>query len=209
LADGQPTLPHLTAVEQAWFEMDATIVPACSEITPNPLPVQTKNLTDGQLSDAALATWKQLDSTGWALWEWAGQHGQWEFMKFLLPGGNDETAYVEAGGAIADLSRACEYPIKVYAVSITADDMSYLTEARITTAGVGYALAWAGPCTTRWISASGQVTDDTTAAGQEYRELEITETKTTPTLGTYLETEASVNPTAGATATTILEESGV
>jgi hypothetical protein len=209
LADGQLNLPNLTVVEQAWWQVYATMVPACSEITPNPLPMQTENLTGGQLSDAALASWVQLDSTGWALWEWAGQHGQYDFMRFLLPGGNDVTAFVENGGKIVDESPACEYPIKVYAMNITAGDMSEFTGDRLTAAGVGYALAWAGPCTTTWTSSSGQVTDYTTAAGQEYRELEITETKTAPALGQYLETEASVNPTAGPDATTVIQESGV
>jgi len=209
LAGGQINLPDLTAVEQAWFQMYATMVPACSEITPSPLPVQTKNLTNGQLSDADLATWVQLDSTLWALWEWAGQHAQYDFMRFLLPTGNDVTAFVAEGGRVVDETPACEYPIKAYAVSITADDMSEFTGARITTSGVAYALAWAGPCTTEWTSASGQVTNYPIGAGQEYQELEVTETKTAPALGGYLEMEASVNASAGAAAASVLAESGV
>jgi hypothetical protein len=209
LASGQLNLPGLTAVEQAWFQMHATMVPACSEITPSPLPVQTKNLTDGQLTDAALAAWVQLDSQTWTLWEWAERHGQSGFMRFLLPGGSDATAFVETGGSIADLSAACEYPVKVYAVNISANDMSDFTGGRVTRAGVGYALAWAGPCTTRWTSADGQETDYTTGAGREYLELEITETKTSPALGDYLETEAGVDPPADATAAALLQESGV
>lgn len=105
LANGDLSLPNLTAIEQAWFQMYATMVPACSEITPHPLPVETKNLTNGQLSDAELATWVQLDSAGWALWEWAGQHDQFEFMRFLLPSGNDVTAFIELGGSVVDESR--------------------------------------------------------------------------------------------------------
>jgi hypothetical protein len=210
LADGQLNLPNLTAVEQAWWQMYATMVPACSEITPNPLPVQTKNLTGGQLSDAALASWVQLDSTGWALWEWAEQHGQYDFMRFLLPGGNDVTAFVENGGKVVDESPACEYPIKAYAVSIDADDMDHLTGGRITTSGVGYALAWAGPCATTWTSSTGQVAHQyTIAAGQESLELEITETQTVPALGDYLEFVAAVDPGADTTAATVLQESGV
>lgn len=209
LANGELNLPGLSALEQAWFQMYATLVPACSEITPNPLPVQTKNLTDGQLSDAALATWVQLDSTLWALWEWAGQHAQYDFMRFLLPTGNDVTAFVEQGGKVVDETPACEYPIKVYAVSVTADDMSEFTGARLTSSGVAYALAWAGPCVTEWASAAGQVTDYPIGAGREYQELEITEAKTAPALGDYLEMEASVNSSAGAAVASILAESGV
>lgn len=209
LANGDLSLPNLTAIEQAWFQMYATMVPACSEITPHPLPVETKNLTNGQLSDAELATWVQLDSAGWALWEWAGQHDQFEFMRFLLPSGNDVTAFIELGGSVVDENPACEYPSKVYAVSITGDEMSQLTGAHITTAGIGYALAWLGPCTTAWTSASGQVQEYPIGSGSEYRELEVTETKTSPALGDYLETEASVNPSAGSTAEDILQESGV
>lgn len=209
LADGELNLPGLTAVEQAWFQMYATMVPACSEIMPDPLPVQTKNLTGGQLSDAALAMWVPLDGTLWALWEWAGQHAQYDFMRFLLPTGNDVTAFVEQGGKVVDETPACEYPIKVYAVTITADDMSEFTGGRIATSGVAYALAWAGPCVTEWTSAAGQVTDYPIGAGQEYQELEVTATKTAPALGAYLEMEASVNSSAGAAVASILAESGV
>ncbi|MGD0370399.1 MAG: hypothetical protein ABSC16_01690 [Candidatus Dormibacteria bacterium] len=209
LANDQLNLPNLTAVKQAWFQMYATMVPACSEITPNPLPVQTKNLTGGQVTDAALATWVQLDSTLWALWEWAGQHAQYDFMRFLLPTGNNVTAFIEQGGKVVDETAACEYPIKVYAMIITADEMSEFTGARISTPGVAYALTWAGPCITEWTSATGQVTDYPIGAGQEYQELEITETKTAPALGDYLEMEASVNSSAGADVASILAESGV
>jgi len=208
-ADGQLSLPKLTAVEQAWWQMDASMVPACSEITPNPLPVQTKNLTNGQLSNGDLATWVQLDSDHWALWEWAGQHGQYEFMRFLLPGGNDATAFIEDGGKVVDESPSCEYPVKVYAMSITASEMSHFTGGHLTGAGVAYALAWAGPCTTTWTSATGQVTQYPISSGQEYLELEITQTETTPALGAYLLTQGSIDPGADATSATVLRESGV
>jgi hypothetical protein len=209
LASGAPDTATLTPVQQAWLQVDATMVPACSEITPEPLPVQTKNLTSGLLSDADLATWVELDSTGWALWEWAGQHGQYFFMRFLYPPGNDATGFIAQGGKIVDNSPECEYPIKVYAVSITADQMSHFTGAAVGTAGLAFALAWAGPCTTTWTSASGQTTQYPINAGQEYRELEITETETAPALGQYLVTEASIDPGADTTAALVLQESGV
>lgn len=187
LASGQLNVPNLSQVEQAWLQMYATMVPACSEITPNPLQVETRNLTNGELSDAALASWVQLDSSHWALWEWAGQHGQYDFMRFLLPGGSDAIAFIEAGGKVVDDSPACEYPTKVFAVDVSASDMSDFTGASVTTAGVAYALAWKGPCTTTWTSATGQVVHQYTInAGQEYLELEVTETESAPALGQYL-----------------------
>jgi hypothetical protein len=210
LASGQLNVPNLTQVQQAWLQMYATMVPACSEITPDPLQVETKNLTNGQLSDAELETWVQLDSSHWALWEWAGQHGQYDFMRFLLPGGNDATAFIEAGGKVVDNSPACEYPIKVFAVSISASDMSDFTGNNISTAGVAYALAWEGPCTTTWTSATGQVVHQyTITAGQEYLELEVTEIESAPALGEYLLTEASIDPGTNAAAAAILQGSGV
>lgn len=101
----------LTPAQQAWLEMGATMVPACSEITPDAPPVQTENLSDGAISDAELSTWVQEDDQHWALWEWAQQHGQGDFMKFLLPHGSNLTAFVIAGGKVVD-SVACEFPAK-------------------------------------------------------------------------------------------------
>ena len=210
LAAGQPLSQTLTPVQQAWYQMWASMVPACSEITPDPLSVQTKNLTNDEISDTSLAGWVQLDSNHWALWEWAGQHDQWGLMRFLLSGnGNAATEFVESGGKIVDSTPACEYPVKVYAVSLGAADMSSLTGGRMTAPGIGYALAWAGPCTTTWTSASGQVKNYDTAAGQEYLELEITQTAMSPALGEYLETVGSADPGTNSTAQRILEDSGI
>jgi hypothetical protein len=131
-------------------------------------------------------------------------------MRFLLPGGNDATAFIEAGGKVVDNSPACEYPIKVFAVSISASDMSDFTGNNISTAGVAYALAWEGPCTTTWTSATGQVVHQyTITAGQEYLELEVTEIESAPALGEYLLTEASIDPGTNAAAAAILQGSGV
>lgn len=47
------------------------------------------------------------------------------------------------------------------------------------------------------------------SSGQEYLELEITQTETTPALGAYLLTQGSIDPGADATSATVLRESGV
>ncbi len=66
----QGTGAQLTPTEIYWWQMQATMVPACSEIEGDPPPIQTKNLTGGLMSDAALATWVAADNETWTLTEW-------------------------------------------------------------------------------------------------------------------------------------------
>ena len=128
----------LTSVQQAWLQMGATMVPACSEITPDAPPVQTKNLRGGEISDADLSTWVQEDEKFWALVEWAQLHSQAGVIQYLYGGGGNRLlSFVLAGGSVAD-SQACKYPAKVYAVSVTAQQMSALTSGNVSTAGVVY-----------------------------------------------------------------------
>ena len=83
--------------------MDATMVPACSEIKPNPPQVTTKNLTNGQLSDADFQTWITEDEEWLTLVEWAGQHDQPDFITYLQGGTGDKlTEFVRAGGTVVD-----------------------------------------------------------------------------------------------------------
>ncbi len=76
------------------------MVPACSEIEGDPPPIQTKNLTDGLMSDTALAAWVAADNETWTLTEWAQQHGQGLFIQYLEAGrGSDLVRFVKAGGS--------------------------------------------------------------------------------------------------------------
>jgi hypothetical protein len=205
----EPTPGSLNSVELAWFSLNATIVPACSEVINDPVPFVTKNLTNGLLSDPQLHTLAGLATNQWTLWEWAGQHDQWGLEQHLYPAGNAAISFIRSGGMIVDQSRACEYPSKVYAVSIDGTEMAHLTGGRLTGDGWGLAVAWSGPCNTAWIAPSGQVTNYPTPAGQEFQELEIMQEATAPALGEYLWFEASVDPGSDDVAAQILQESGI
>ena len=202
--------PHdLTVVEEAWLQVQATLVPACSEVTNHPLPVEIKNLTNGLITDAELAGWVDLDINNQTIEEWASRHAQGPFRQFLYPPGNQAIAFLEDGGTIASSNSACEYPRKIYAVAVDAANMAHITGGRVTTAGVGYAQAWAGPCTYRWKSADGQATDYPIAAGQELLELDVTQTEDATALGPYLGFIASVDPRADQVTGNILLASGI
>jgi hypothetical protein len=206
---GEPAPGKLSTIQQAWFGINATVVPACSEMINDAVPVDAKNLTDGQLSDAAFQRWIALDTNLWTVWEWAGRKGQWGLERFLYPPGNPAIAFVESGGTITDDGLSCEYPSKVYAIKVDAADMNHLTGGRVDQAGVGYALAWKGPCRTIWTSATGQTTTYSIAAGDEGRELEITQESRSTPLGDFLLGVASIDAGDDPVATALLSESGV
>jgi hypothetical protein len=199
----------LTPVQQAWLAMGATMVPACSEITPDAPPVQTRNLTDGELSDADLATWVQEDQKFWALVEWAQRHDQPGFIQYLYGGsGNQLLSFVLAGGTVVD-SPGCEYPSKVDAVAVTGQQMSELTAGTASTAGVVYLEAAEGPCTSLWTAADGTVQHHDLAQGQEGRELDVSAERSNAALGSYLVFEDGIDQGDNPTADAILQQSGI
>jgi hypothetical protein len=206
-ANGEPTLPNLTAVQQAWFDMDATMVPACSEITPDPPSVQTKNLTNGQLSDSDFSTWMTADNETFTLIEWAQQHDQ-PYVIRAFHWGPEISSLVASGGKVVD-DHTCEYSEKVYAVSVTGEQMSSLTSGNSSNPGVVYAQATVGPCTTEWIASDGSVTHHDLASGQEGRELDVTELKNSPAVGQYVAFVASLVVGSEPTADAILGEVGI
>jgi hypothetical protein len=109
LANGQSTIPGITPVQQAWFAMDATTVPACAEVTAAPPTVTAKNFTHGQLGDAAFQKWIKEFQEYWALSQWGQEHGQAAFLQFLAGGASDDSvAFVRGGGTIVTTA-ACEY----------------------------------------------------------------------------------------------------
>lgn len=191
LAGDGPLPGDLTTVQAAWFQMEASMVPACSEIVPDPPPVQTENLTNGELSDADFTTWVTEDEMFWTLMEWAQQHGQPGFMQYLLSGGSNKAVpFVRAGGKIID-TPACEYLDKVYAVRVTGPQMSDLTETRLDSAGVVYVGTSIGPCDSTWTSASGSTAIYPVASGQEPWEVDVTAVESNVALGQHLIYEAS------------------
>jgi hypothetical protein len=198
----------LTPVETAWLQMGATMVPACSEITPDAPPVETKNLSNGAISDAALATWVQEDNQHWAVWEWAQQNKQGGVLRFLEPLGSNLTAFIAAGGKIVD-SAACEFPAKVYAVALTVQQQADLSMPAGSTAEVAFTLAWVGPCTSIWTAADGTVTDENLGTGQELRELDVTDSKSSVALGNYLEYEAGADQGSDPAVDAILSNVGI
>jgi hypothetical protein len=176
----------LTAVEEAWLDMDATMVPACSEIVPDPPAVTTQNLTNGELGNADFQTWVTEDAEWLTLVEWAQQHGQAGFITYLQGGaGNTLTSFVRAGGKVVD-SQICEYPEKADVVSVSAEQMAALTDNISQTPGVVYVIAAVGPCTSVWTTADGAVTDKGLSSGQEGIEVDVTSTGTNPALGQLL-----------------------
>lgn len=191
LAGQGPRPDSLTTVQSAWLQMGASMVPACSEIVPDPPPVQTENLTNGELSDAAFQTWVTEDEMFWTLMEWAQQHGQAGFMQYLLDGGtNKAVPFVRAGGSIVD-TRACEYLGKVYAVPVTGQQMSDLTGTRSDSAGIAYVGASIGPCSSTWTAAGGATTTYPIASGEEPWEVDVTTVESNSALGLQLIYEAS------------------
>jgi hypothetical protein len=186
LAKGISSLPNLTPVQQAWFAMDATMVPACSEIIAHPPAVTAKDFTNGQLSDAALHTWVAEFQEYWALVEWGQEHGQAAFLQFLSAGSSDNAvAFVRDGGRIVTTA-ACEYIEKVDAITASSAQMSVLTNKTMTDAGTVYVDASLGPCSSTWTSANGVRTVHTIAAGQTGWEVDITAARSNVVLGHYL-----------------------
>ena len=72
---------HLTTTEIYWWQMQATMVPACSEIDGDPPSVQSKNMTNGLMSNTAVDAWVNADNETWSLTEWGQQHGQGLFIQ--------------------------------------------------------------------------------------------------------------------------------
>jgi hypothetical protein len=190
--------------------MDATMVPACSEIVPDPPPVTTQNLTNGELSSAAFQIWVTEDEMWWTLAEWAGQHDQPDFVTDFLLGGSGDTftSFLRAGGKVVD-SQTCEYASKYGAVAVTAEQMSDLTANRLTNAGVVFVGASVGPCTSSWTASDGTVTHKGLAAGQEGRELDVTATQTNPALGEHLVVNDSWDQGDDAVADSIMGQVGI
>jgi hypothetical protein len=206
---GEPAPFSVSAVDRAWISVDATIVPACSEVRNDPQPPQVRNLTNGALTDSELSRWVDLDLNNQTLWDWATRHGQWGLERFLLPAGNSAITFVEDGGTIAARGKACEYPSKIYALPIDAAEVAHLTAGQLDVPAVAYAQAWSGPCSITWTAPNGQVTNYPIAAGQEERELDITETRSTPALGSYLLFLSSIDPSSDPVAENILAGSGI
>ncbi len=208
---GQGAHPtNLTAVQEAWLDMEATMVPACSEIVPNPPPVTTQNLTKGELSTADFQTWVTEDEMWWTLAEWAGQHDQPDFVTYFLLGGSGDTftSFLRTGGKVVD-SQTCEYASKYDAVAVTAEQMSDLTVNRLTSAGVVFVGAAVGPCTSTWTASDGTVTNKGLAAREEGRELDVTTTQTNAALGQYLVVNDSWDQADDATADSIFAQVGI
>jgi hypothetical protein len=203
---GGPQPSNLTAVQQAWLQMQSSMVPACSEIVPDPPAVQTKNLTNGELSDAGLQTWVTEDEEFWSLMEWGQQHGQAAFMQYLLAGGsNNAVPFVQAGGKIVD-TPACEYLENVDAVSVTGEQMSDLTGTRESNPGVAYVGSSVGPCSSTWTAASGSVSVNPVASGDAVWEVDITNVESGAALGQYLIYEASWVQGGDATADALIQQ---
>ena len=206
---GGPLPTNLTTVQQAWLDMQASMVPACSEIVPDPPAVQTKNLTNGELSDADFQTWVIEDAEWLTLVEWAGQHDQANFITYLQGGsGTTLTSFVRAGGKVVD-SQVCEYPKKVDAVSVTAAQMQNLLISNSASAGIAYVLAAVGPCASSWTAGDGTVTNKGLSAGQQGIEVDVTATQENPALGSFLLKNATWDQGDGTTADSIVEQVGI
>ena len=207
LAGQGPQPLNLTQVEEAWYGMRASMVPACSEITPDPPPVTTKNLSRGQLSDAALQMWVKALEEALTLQEWGQQHGQTAFLQYL-GAGTGLVAFVGAGGAVKDSPR-CEYPSSVFAVPVSATQMSELTATSATSAGVIYAGVAVGPCSSTWTAADGSVTDQDLTNGQEAGEVVVTTTAKGSATSDYVRFLASYTAGANQTANSIMQQLGI
>jgi len=207
--EGQGPMPtDLTTVQYAWFQMQASMVPACAEIVPDPPPVQTGNLTNGALSDAAFQTWLRADDETLTLLEWAARHNQPYLIHFLGWSPNI-VAFVSAGGQIVD-SSACEYVEKIYAVSLTSAQMLDITDTTVSTPGIAFAQATLGPCTSVWTASNGTVQQEGLTSGGEFRELDITSAVTSPAVGGYVMFVAHWPEDADEpTVTAVLDQSGI
>ncbi len=200
LANGQSSLPNISPVQQVWFAMAATTVPACSEITPDPPRVVTKNLTQGSLSDGQFQKWIQEDELFWTLVEWGQEHNQPNFIQYLFAdASNSLTQFIRAGGTVTE-SQACEYASKFDAVSVTGAEMSAVTQGVRSTPGIVYIGAAVGPCTSTWVASDGTVIHHNLAQGQEARELDVTTTRVNPALGTFLVVTNAWDPNENPTA---------
>lgn len=197
--DGTLETP-LTPVQTVWFEMASTMVPACSEITPHPPAVLSRNLTDGALSNAAFQTWIQEDEEFWTLFEWGQRHGQAAFLQYLLDNGsNNAVSFVLSGGTVVD-TPACEYLEQVDAVHVSGSEMEALIGSSVSAPGNVFVGASMGPCTSTWTTSDGTITRHVLSAGQAAAEVDVTVTAQNAALGQYLRYEASLvrgdNPTA-------------
>lgn len=205
---GEQALPNgLSTVQQAWLEMDATMVPACSEITSEPPTVATRNLTNGLVSDTDFSAWVTADEETLTLIEWAQQHDQ-PYLIQALHWGPSVSSFVASGGKVVD-DRTCEYSEKADAVSVTATEMSDLTSGGSSSSGVAYAQATVGPCSTKWIAANGTVTNHDLAAGREGVELDVTTLRSNPAVGLYVAFVASLDEGFDPTVDAILREIGI
>jgi hypothetical protein len=205
---GEQALPNsLSTVQQAWLEMDATMVPACSEITPDPPTVETSNLTDGLVTNTDFSTWLTADEETLTLIEWAQQHDQ-PYLIQALHWGPSVSTFVASGGKVVD-DRTCEYSEKGDAVSVTAAQMSDLTSGGSSTSGVAYAQATVGPCSTKWIAANGTVTSHDLAAGGEGVELDVTTLRSNPAVGSYVAFVVSLDEGFDPSVDAILSEIGI
>ena len=206
--DGNLETP-LTPVQTVWFEMASTMVPACSEITPHPPAVRSRNLTGGALSNAALQTWIQEDEEFWTLLEWAGRHGQWAFIQYLYGEADSTLAdLIRAGGTVVD-SPACEYAAKYDALSVSGPEMDALTQGQDRRPGIVFAGAAVGPCTSAWTAANGSTTHHDLSAAEEARELDLTKTLSNRALGQYVVMESSFDEGQNAIADDILAQTGI
>jgi hypothetical protein len=166
--------------------MDATMVPACSEVTADSPAVTITNLTNGKLSDAELQTWVKEDEEFWTLFEWGEQHGQADFLQFLYDGAsNNAVTFVRNGGKIVD-TPPCEYLERVDALTTTGPEMTSLTNGSDSQPGIAYVGASVGPCSSTWTSATGAQTVHTLAVGQSAWEVDVTSSRTNSALGQYL-----------------------
>ena len=206
--DGNLGTP-LTPVQTVWFEMASTMVPACSEITPHPPAVLSRNLTDGALSNAAFQTWIKEDEEFWTLLEWAGRHGQWAFIQYLYGEADSALAdLIRAGGAVVD-SPGCEYAAKYDALSVSGSEMDALTQGQDDHRGIVFVGAAVGPCTSTWTDANGSATHHDLSAGEEARELDVTKTLSNRALGRYVVMESSFDQGQNAIADDILAQTGI
>ena len=142
--------------------------------------------------------------------EWAGQHDQAGFITYLQSGsGNAMTSFVRAGGKVVD-SQVCEYPEKIDAVSVTAEQMQNLLTGNSASAGIAYVLAAVGPCASTWTAGDGTVvTNKGLSTGEEGIEVDVTTTQESSALGSFLVKTASWDQGDGTTADSLIEQVGI
>jgi len=153
---------------------------------PSPPTIQAQNLTNGALSAADFGSWIAADNESWTLEEWAQQHGQGSFMRYLEGGRLDsQGSLVESGGKIVD-STTCEYLSRVDAIEATAEQMSSLTAGVIALGGAVYVGAAVGPCSSTWTTGAGATTQNGLSAHQEYQVLLVTSLQNSPAVGQFV-----------------------